>query len=216
MGSGVSLGIHESQSRIFENQLGRSRAFTKWLFKKMKENFSSFDIKNEEDFYRIVNKVSPGFIRTEADEIHYNLHIMLRFELEIGIISKEIEVEDLVDAWNNKFKSFFDKEVKNVSDGVLQDVHWSLGAFGYFPTYTLGNLNAGCLFETMQNELPNLENDLENGEIGPAKNWLTEKIHQYGSMYEPKDLIKKATGKEFSVEPLIGYLEKKFTDLYFN
>ncbi len=216
LGSGVSLGIHESQSRIFENQLGRSRAFTKWLFKKMRENFSSFDIKNEEDFYRIVNKVSPGFIRTEADEIHYNLHIMLRFELEIGIISKEIEVEDLVDAWNNKFKSFFDKEVKNVSDGVLQDVHWSLGAFGYFPTYTLGNLNAGCLFETMQNELPNLEKDLENGEIGPAKNWLTEKIHQYGSMYEPKDLIKKATGKEFSVEPLIGYLEKKFTDLYFN
>ena len=216
LGSGVSLGIHESQSRIFENQLGRSRAFTKWLFKKMKETFSDFDIKNEEEFYRIVNKVSPGFIRTEADEIHYNLHIMLRFELEIGIISKEIEVEDLVDAWNDKFQSFFDKEVKNVSDGALQDVHWSLGAFGYFPTYTLGNLNAGCLFEKMQNELPNLQNNLENGEIGPAKDWLTKKIHQHGSLYEPKDLIKKATGKEFSVDPFMDYLEEKFTDLYFN
>ena len=216
LGSGVSLGIHESQSRIFENQLGRSRAFTKWLFKRMKETFSNFDIKNEEEFYRIVNKVSPGFIRTEADEIHYNLHIMLRFELEIAIISKEIEVEDLVDAWNTKFKSFFNKEVKNVSDGALQDVHWSIGAFGYFPTYTLGNLNAGCLFQTMKSDLPNLENNLENGEIGPAKDWLTKKIHQHGSMYEPKNLIKKATGREFSVEPFISYLEEKFTDLYFN
>jgi len=216
LGSGVSLGIHESQSRIFENQLGRSRAFTKWLFKKMKETFSSFDIKNEEEFYRIVNKVSPGFIRTEADEVHYNLHIMLRFELEIDIISKEIEVEDIVDAWNSKFKSFFDKEVKSVSDGALQDVHWSLGAFGYFPTYTLGNLNAGCLFEAMKSDLPSLDKDLENGEIGSAKSWLTKKIHQYGSLYEPKNLMKKATGKEFSVEPLISYLEEKFTDLYFN
>ena len=216
LGSGVSLGIHESQSRIFENQLGRSRAFTKWLFKKMKETFSSFDIKDEEEFYRIVNKVSPGFIRTEADEVHYNLHIMLRFELEIDIISKEIEVEDIVDAWNSKFKSFFDKEVKSVSDGALQDVHWSLGAFGYFPTYTLGNLNAGCLFEAMKSDLPSLDKDLENGEIGSAKNWLTKKIHQYGSLYEPKNLMEKATGKEFSVEPLISYLEEKFTDLYFN
>jgi carboxypeptidase Taq len=214
LGSGVSLGIHESQSRIFENQLGRSRPFTNWLFEKMKEEFRGFDVKNEEIFYRIVNKVSPGFIRTEADEVHYNLHIMLRFELETEIISKNLDVDNLVDAWNEKFKEIFGKEVTNVSDGVLQDVHWSIGAFGYFPTYTLGNLYAGCLFETMQNDLPYLDKELEKGNLKSAKNWLTNKIHKFGSMYEPLNLIKHATGSEFTEKPLLTYLEKKFEELY--
>ena len=160
LGSGVSLGIHESQSRIFENQIGRSRHFTKWLFKEMKNCFGKFGIGDPEEFYRLVNKVETGFIRTEADEVHYNLHIMLRFELEVEVIAKNLEVEDLPEAWNKIFKDYFGRDVTKPSDGILQDVHWSIGAFGYFPTYTLGNLNAGCLFKKMMEDIPNMDEGL--------------------------------------------------------
>ena len=214
LGSGVSLGIHESQSRIFENQIGRSRQFTKWLFKKMKSYFGEFGIRDEEEFYRLVNKVETGFIRTEADEVHYNLHIMLRFELEVEVIGKNLEVPDLPEAWNAKFKEYFDRDVEKASDGILQDVHWSIGAFGYFPTYTLGNLNAGCLFEKMQKDIPGLADGFEKGDVSLATTWLAENIHQHGSLYEPADLIKKATGKAFTPEPFLNYLDEKFSDMY--
>ena len=214
LGSGVSLGIHESQSRIFENQIGRSRYFTRWLFKKMKNCFGEFGIEDAEEFYRLVNKVETGFIRTEADEVHYNLHIMLRFELEVEVIAKNLEVEDLPDAWNKKFKDYFGRDVKKPSDGILQDVHWSIGAFGYFPTYTLGNLNAGCLFEKMKKDIPNMDESFEKGDVSSATTWLTENIHQHGSVYEPADLIKKATGKNFTPEPFLNYLDEKFSDMY--
>ena len=214
LGSGVSLGIHESQSRIFENQIGRSRQFTKWLFKKMKSYFGEFGIRDEEEFYRLVNKVETGFIRTEADEVHYNLHIMLRFELEVEVIGKNLEVTDLPDAWNAKFKNYFGRDVEKFSDGILQDVHWSIGAFGYFPTYTLGNLNAGCLFEKMRKDIPSLADRFEKGDVSLATTWLTENIHQHGSLYEPADLIKKATGKDFTPEPFLNYLDEKFSDIY--
>ena len=214
LGSGVSLGIHESQSRIFENQIGRSRQFTRWLFKKMKSYFGEFGIRDEEEFYRLVNKVETGFIRTEADEVHYNLHIMLRFELELEVIAKNLEVPDLPEAWNAKFKEYFDRDVEKASDGILQDVHWSIGAFGYFPTYTLGNLNAGCLFEKMQKDIPGLADGFEKGDVSLATTWLTENIHQHGSLYEPADLIKKATGKAFTPKPFLNYLDEKFSDIY--
>ncbi len=214
LGSGVSLGIHESQSRIFENQIGRSRHFTKWLFKEMKNCFGEFGIGDPEEFYRLVNKVETSFIRTEADEVHYNLHIMLRFELEVEVIAKNLEVEDLPDAWNRKFKDYFGRDVKKASDGILQDVHWSIGAFGYFPTYTLGNLNAGCLFEKMKEDISNMDESFEKGDVSSATNWLKENIHQHGSVYEPANLIKKATGKSFTPEPFLNYLDEKFSDMY--
>jgi len=214
LGSGVSLGIHESQSRIFENQIGRSRHFTKWLFKEMKNCFGEFGIRDPEDFYRLVNKVETGFIRTEADEVHYNLHIMLRFELEVEVIAKNLEVEDLPEAWNRKFKDYFGRDVTKPSDGILQDVHWSIGAFGYFPTYTLGNLNAGCLFKKMKEDIPNMDERFEKGDVSSATNWLTENIHQHGSVYEPTELIKNATGEELTPEPFLDYLDEKFSDMY--
>ena len=214
LGSGVSLGIHESQSRIFENQIGRSRHFTKWLFKEMKNCFGEFGIRDPEDFYRLVNKVETGFIRTEADEVHYNLHIMLRFELEVEVIAKNLEVEDLPEAWNKKFKDYFGRDVTKPSDGILQDVHWSIGAFGYFPTYTLGNLNAGCLFKKMMEDIPNMDEGFEKGDVSSATNWLTENIHQHGSVYEPTELIKNATGEELTPEPFLDYLDEKFSDMY--
>ena len=214
LGSGVSLGIHESQSRIFENQIGRSRHFTKWLFKEMKKCFGEFGIGDPEEFYRLVNKVETGFIRTEADEVHYNLHIMLRFELEVEVISKNLEVEDLPEAWNKKFKDYFRRDVTKPSDGILQDVHWSIGAFGYFPTYTLGNLNAGCLFKKMKEDIPNMDKRFEKGDVSSATNWLTENIHQHGSLYEPTELIKNATGEELTPEPFLDYLDEKFSDMY--
>ena len=214
LGSGVSLGIHESQSRIFENQIGRSRHFTKWLFKEMKNCFGEFGIGDPEEFYRLVNRVETGFIRTEADEIHYNLHIMLRFELEVEVIAKNLEVEDLPEAWNKKFKDYFGRDVTKPSDGILQDVHWSIGAFGYFPTYTLGNLNAGCLFKKMKEDIPNMNERFEKGDVSPATNWLRENIHQHGSVYEPTELIKNATGEELTPEPFLDYLDEKFSDMY--
>jgi len=214
LGSGVSLGIHESQSRIFENQIGRSRHFTKWLFKEMKNCFGEFSIGDPEEFYRLVNKVETGFIRTEADEVHYNLHIMLRFELEVEVIAKNLEVEDLPEAWNKKFKDYFGRDVTKPSDGILQDVHWSIGAFGYFPTYTLGNLNAGCLFKKMKEDIPNMDERFEKGDVSSATNWLTENIHQHGSLYEPTELIKNATGEELTPEPFLDYLDEKFSDMY--
>ena len=214
LGSGVSLGIHESQSRIFENQIGRSRHFTKWLFKEMKNCFGEFGIGDPEEFYRSVNKVETGFIRTEADEVHYNLHIMLRFELEVEVIAKNLEVEDLPEAWNKKFKDYFGRDVTKPSDGILQDVHWSIGAFGYFPTYTLGNLNAGCLFKKMMEDIPNIDERFEKGDVSSATNWLTENIHQHGSVYEPTELIKNATGEELTPEPFLDYLDEKFSDMY--
>ena len=214
LGSGVSLGIHESQSRIFENQIGRSRHFTKWLFKEMKKCFGEFGIGDPEEFYRLVNRVETGFIRTEADEVHYNLHIMLRFELEVEVIAKNLEVEDLPEAWNKIFKDYFGRDVTKPSDGILQDVHWSIGAFGYFPTYTLGNLNAGCLFEKMKEDIPNMNERFEKGDVSSATNWLSENIHQHGSLYEPTELIKNATGEEPTPEPFLDYLDEKFSDMY--
>jgi carboxypeptidase Taq len=145
IGRGCSMGVHESQSRIYENQLGRSRAFTSFLYNRMIATFDDFGVPDAGTFYRIVNRVQPGYIRTEADEVHYNLHILMRFDLERALIEGLLEVDDLPEAWNARFEADFGVAVDKPSHGVLQDVHWSAGLFGYFPTYTLGNVYAGCL-----------------------------------------------------------------------
>ncbi|MEM9582010.1 MAG: carboxypeptidase M32 [Pseudomonadota bacterium] len=214
LGAGVSMGVHESQSRIYENQLGRSRAFTGWLYGKMRDQFGDFGVADEEAFYRVVNRVSSGYIRTEADEVHHNLHVMLRFDLERKLISGELEVADLEDAWNTRFASDFGVAVDTPSNGVLQDVHWSFGLFGYFPTYTLGNVYAGCLYQSLRAAVPSLDAQLARGETSAATTWLKDNLQQFGGLREPRATITHACGFEPSEGPLLNYLDQKFDALY--
>ncbi|MFV0492595.1 MAG: carboxypeptidase M32 [Pseudorhodobacter sp.] len=213
LGQGVSMGVHESQSRIYENQLGRSRAFTGWLFSQMRERFD-LGIADPEAFYGTVNKLRPGHIRTEADEVQYNLHIMLRFDLERALMGGDLAVEDLEAAWNDRFRADFGLEVTQPSQGMLQDVHWSLGLFGYFPTYSLGNLYAGCLHAALREDLPDLDQDLARGETGAATGWLREKVQRHGGLHEPREVITRACGFAPDERPLLDYLETKFRDIY--
>ncbi len=213
VGQGVSMGVHESQSRLYENQLGRSAAFCGWLFEAMEAAFGSVGATDADAFYAAVNRVGAGPIRTEADELHYNLHIMLRFDLERAMIAGDLAPRDLEAAWNDRFAADFGWTVARPSDGVLQDVHWSVGLFGYFPTYALGNVYAGCLFAALRKDLPDLDADLARGDPGPATRWLRERVQRHGGLYEPRALIEGATGTAITEGPLLDYLEAKFTRL---
>ncbi|MGR3501278.1 carboxypeptidase M32 [Pseudaestuariivita sp.] len=213
LGRGVSMGVHESQSRIYENQLGRSRAFCGHLFGLMSETFSRAPSKNADAFYRTVNAVRKGYIRTEADELQYNLHVMLRFDLERAMLTGDLSVRDLETAWNDRFEADFGYPVDKASNGCLQDVHWSVGLIGYFPTYALGNVYAGCLYEALRAAVPGLEDDLARGETGLALAWLRENLQQFGGLRSPVETITHACGRAPSAEPLLGYLREKFTGL---
>ncbi|MDA5094861.1 carboxypeptidase M32 [Aliiroseovarius sp. KMU-50] len=214
LGSGVSMGVHESQSRIYENQLGRSRAFSGYLYEQMEKTFGKAPASTSDEFYRTVNRINKGFIRTEADEAQYNLHVMLRFDLERRLIGGQLEVVDLEDAWNARFLADFGYEVDRASNGVLQDVHWSVGLFGYFPTYSLGNIYAGCLYEAMRTDLPKLDEKLAAGKATHATGWLRDKLQSFGGLREPEETIEHATGMPITVEPLLDYLEDKFSAIY--
>lgn len=214
VGQGVSMGVHESQSRSYENQLGRSRAFTGWLYGRMREVFGAFGIADAEGFYRAVNRVHPGYIRTEADEVHYNLHIMMRFDLERALIKGELDVADLEAAWNERFRADFGVAVDKPSNGMLQDVHWSCGLFGYFPTYSLGNVYAGCLVKALRSDLPGLDGQMAAGDVSAATGWLRERLQRHGGLYEPRDVVRRACGFEPSEGPLLDYLEAKFGEIY--
>ena len=214
LGGGVSMGVHESQSRIYENQLGRSGAFTGWLFTQMRERFGEFGVTSAGDFFATVNRVQPGFIRTEADEVHYNLHVMLRFDLERALMRGELDVADLETAWNDRFRADFGVTVDRPSHGMLQDVHWSVGLFGYFPTYTLGNLYAGCLHKALRADLPDLDARLATGDLTAATGWLREKVQRHGGLYAPRQVIAQACGFEPEAGPLLDYLEQKFGAIY--
>ena len=214
LGRGVSMGVHESQSRIYENQIGRGAAFTSWLYQEMREVFGDFGIETPEEFYKAVNAVHNGYIRTEADELQYNLHIMLRFDLERALMSGDLEVSDLEAAWNDRFEADFGYAVDKPSNGCLQDVHWSVGLFGYFPTYSLGNVYAGCLNQKMRAEHPDLDAEFARGDTSTATGWLRQNLQQYGGLRSPRDTIEKAAGIAPSHAPLMGYLEEKFTALY--
>ncbi len=214
LGRGASMGVHESQSRIYENQLGRSRAFTGWLYGQMRDTFGDFGIKDEDAFYATVNRVHDGFIRTEADEVQYNLHVLLRFDLERALMADDLAVNDLEAAWNDRFQADFGYAVDKPSNGVLQDVHWSEGLFGYFPTYTLGNVYAGCLHDALRAAVPELDTQLSKGDTSKATGWLRENLQQYGGLRTPVETIKHATGQEPSEGPLLDYLEAKFGAIY--
>ncbi|MGY8791379.1 MAG: hypothetical protein ACKVKR_14045, partial [Pseudomonadales bacterium] len=192
IGQGASMGVHESQSRIYENQMGRGQAFTAWLFDQMTAHFGDMGISNSYEFYKSVNRVNRGFIRTEADEVQYNLHILLRFDLERAMISGDLQVKDLEAAWNDRFLADFGYGVERASQGCLQDVHWSVGLFGYFPTYSLGNVYAGCLNQTLRLDVPDLDEHLRAGQTVPATRWLKENLQQYGLLKTPSETITDA------------------------
>jgi carboxypeptidase Taq len=167
-----------------------------------------------ETFYRAINKVQRSFIRVDADEATYNLHVMLRFELEIALMKGDLSVGDLPEAWNTKFEEFMGLTPPDDAKGVLQDIHWSFGGFGYFSTYALGNLVASQLWEKILSDIPDMNEKIESADFNDLLQWLRENIHQYGAKYEPIELLKRVTGKELDYEPYMVYLETKFKDIY--
>jgi len=214
LGQGVSMGVHESQSRIYENQLGRSRAFAGWLFGRMQVLFGDFGVPDADAFYATLNRVQPGYIRTEADEVQYNLHIMMRFDLEQALVAGDLQVGDLEAAWNDRFAADFGVAVDRASNGILQDVHWPVGLFGYFPTYALGNVYAGCLSQAMRGAAPGIDDGLAQGDASAATGWLQANLQRHGGLYRPHDTVARACGFEPTEAPLLDYLEAKFGEIY--
>jgi carboxypeptidase Taq len=215
LGTGSSLAIHESQSRMWENLVGRSRAFWVGFYPRLQETFpSQLGEVDLETFYRAINKVQPSLIRVEADEATYNLHVMLRFELEIALMEGTLAPADLPEAWNAKFQEFLGLTPPDDAQGVLQDVHWSAGMIGYFPTYSLGNLVACQLWAKVNEDLPNLEHKIEQGEFGDLLGWLRENVHKHGAKFEPVELLNRTTGKGLTAQPYLDYLRTKFGEIY--
>ena len=209
----VSLGVHESQSRMWENLVGRSRSFCSWMHPRLAEWLpGAVDGLDAAALYRAVNTVQPSLIRTEADETTYNLHIVLRFELEVALIEGTVSVDDLPAAWDEGMERLLGVEVPTVADGVLQDVHWSTGLFGYFPTYTLGNLIASQLWERIGEDLPDLDERFLRGEFAPLREWLREHVHRHGRKFPPRELLRRITGDDLRVEPFLRYLREKLVD----
>lgn len=212
---GASLGFHESQSRMWENQVGRSRAFIEYYFPVLQEKFpESLGDVTVDDFYRAANKVQPSFIRVEADEVTYGLHIMLRFELEKEMIAGRVDFNKLPELWNSKMEEYLGITPDSDSNGVLQDVHWSGGTIGYFPTYQLGNMIAAQLWEKIKVELPDIEDQIRRGEFANLLGWLRKNVHAHGRKFEPADLIVRVTGKPLEARPYLTYLRSKFGTIY--
>ncbi len=215
LGMGASLGVHESQSRLWENLVGRSRPFwvffLPWAQETFPENLSDVDV---ERFYRGLNRVEPGFIRVEADEVTYNLHIILRFELEIALLTEEIQVADLPEAWNQKMQQYLGITPPDDAKGVLQDIHWSQGSLGYFPTYALGNLISAQIWQRMEQDLGDLGAYMARGDFRPLLAWLQERIYRHGSKYEPRELVQRVTGSDIQAGPYLAYLERKYGEIY--
>ena len=214
-GESVSLGIHESQSRLWENMVGRSKAFWTHYLPKLQELFpqqlSAVDL---DAFYAAVNQVEPSLIRVEADEVTYNLHILLRFELECDLIEGQVAVAELPAVWNERMEQYLGIRPPNDALGVLQDTHWSCGLLGYFPTYTLGNLYVAQFFHQAHQDLPDLKAQIAQGELGPLKTWLNEKIHVRGARATASELVEEVTGARLSADYFIDYLWEKFGALY--
>ncbi len=212
---GTSLGIHESQSRMMENMVGRSRGFWQKHFPVLQAMFpAQLGGAAVDAFYRAINKTQSSLIRVEADELTYNFHIILRFELEQAMLNGELAAKDLPEAWNEKFETMLGIAPATDREGCLQDVHWSKLYFGYFPTYALGNLYAAQLFETAVSQNPAITDELAQGQTTSLVAWMRENVHQHGRKFTPRELILKATGKPLSHEPFIRYASEKFSDIY--
>jgi carboxypeptidase Taq len=215
LGHAVSLGIHESQSRMWENFVGRSRPFWEHFFLPAQERFpDALKDVSLDDFYAAINDVRPSFIRVEADEVTYNLHIMLRFELEQPLIAGDLQPADVPGAWSETFERYFGITPDNDAVGCMQDVHWSAGLIGYFPTYALGNMYAAQFFEKASQELGDLNEQFTNGDFAPLRNWLREQIHQRGQLYRAGRLLQVVTGESLDSRPLTRHLRDKYSELY--
>lgn len=213
--SGTSTGIHESQSLFYENILGRSFSFWKNNYDLLKEYADGqFDQVQLEEFYRAINESKPSFIRIEADELTYPLHVIIRYEIEKGLFNDEIEVKDLPEIWNNKYEEYLGIRPENDALGVLQDVHWAGGSFGYFPSYALGYMYAAQFKQKMLEDLPNFNQLVEEGNLLPIKEWLTKNIHQYGKMKKPLEILQDVTGEGLNAKYLIDYLYEKYGKVY--
>jgi carboxypeptidase Taq len=211
---GVSFGAHESQSRLWENHVGRARAFWDIHFKDAQEFYpEQLGDVSVEEFYRAINRCKPGFIRVESDELTYDFHIMLRVELERQLVDGSLKVKDLPEAWNACVKDYLGLDVPNDAQGLLQDVHWSSGQIGTFCNYTIGNVMAGQLFETAKKD-PTIASGLDAGNYDALRGYMAENIHQHGRRYARDELLIRATGRALDPEPYVAYLTKKYTELY--
>lgn len=215
LGEAVSLGIHESQSRLFENHVGRSRAFWHWCRPLLREHLGpAVEPHAADDLWRSANVVEPGLIRVEADEATYDLHVMIRFELETALLAGDLEARELPAQWNRLYADYLGVTVPDDRRGCLQDVHWSCGLFGYFPTYTLGNLYAAQFAAAARHALGDLDAMLARGEFAPLLGWLRQHVHRHGRRFEPGELCRLATGAPLSSQPFLDYLEAKFAAVY--
>ncbi len=214
-GSPCSFGIHESQSRFYENIIGRSEEFWTHMLPKLKQitGPALSDVRISQ-FVQAVNIVEPSKIRIEADEVTYNLHVIIRFQIEKDLFADKISINELPEIWNQEYRKQLGVEVENDSEGVMQDTHWSSGLFGYFPTYALGNIYSGQLLTALAEEIQNWRSQLKQGNLKNIRLWLTRNVHSKGDLYDPTDLIKRATGKELDAKPYLKYLEEKYSKLY--
>ncbi len=213
--TGTSMGVHESQSRLWENMIGRSYEFWKCYYPELLKVFpEQFEGVSLDEFYRAINKVESSLIRVEADELTYNLHIMIRYEIEKALINQEIKVADLPRIWNERMEEYLGVVPTNDAEGVLQDVHWSGGSFGYFPSYTLGNIYSAQLLNAIKRDIPDLSERLSNGDMLVIKEWLADKVHKHGKLLTPAEILKSVTGEEIEPKHLVQYLEDKYTQIY--
>ena len=212
---GASPGVHESQSRLWENLVGRSQAFWRHFYPSLRATFPEQlrDVDGE-GFYRAVNRAYPSLIRVEADEVTYNMHVLLRFELENEMLEGTLKVKDLPEAWNSRVKSYLGLKVPNDREGVLQDIHWSYVSFGIFPGYTIGNLIGAQLMEKVRKDIPDLDAQIERGEFATLLGWLRKNVHRHGRKFTPNELLERATGRPLTAAPWIAYVHKKFGALY--
>jgi carboxypeptidase Taq len=215
LADGASMAFHESQSRLWENVIGRSRPFWEGLFPVLRSHFpAQLGGVGQEQFYRAVNRVRPSLIRVDADEVSYSLHIILRFDLEERLFAGTLRPGDLPEAWRQGMKDYLGLEPPSDAEGVLQDIHWSMGAFGYFPSYALGNLYGLQLRERLLADLPGLSGAVAQGNFAPLHGWLRERIYAWGCRLEPAVLLKTVTGEKLSAEPFLHYIEEKYAALY--
>jgi carboxypeptidase Taq len=215
LSSAPSLGLHESQSRFWENIIGRSRPFAAWALPLYRKHFpGKFDKVSAEDLYRAANRSEASMIRVEADEVTYNLHIALRYEMETLLLDRKLKVKDAPELWNAKMKEYLGVIPANDAEGVLQDVHWSQGMMGYFPTYTLGNLASAQFYNAMRKDLGGLDTLIEKGDFAPILDWLRKKIHIHGRKHKPEELMRIAIGEELEVSPFVKYIKTKYSELY--
>jgi carboxypeptidase Taq len=215
LSDGASGGVHESQSRMWENVVGRSRAFWTFWLPRLKEYYpGQLQGVDVETFYRAINRVRPSFIRVEADEVTYNLHIFLRFEIENLMLEGKVRVADLPELWDARMEAYLGIRPPDPAQGVLQDIHWSGGMFGYFPSYSLGNLLAAQLYCQAEDERPGIPDEIGSGEFGSLLGWMQEKVHAHGAKYTPNELVQRITGGPIRTEPFLDYVRGKYTEIY--